>query len=129
MDTHGSSKDGFMTNRLKNRNIEQKYRTEICFQSGVKVFVCVSESESVLCICVSVCMHMYMRECVCVCAVRQCLFRTILVAGALEAFLKLQAVRLDTVVPVCLVHERHLEGVPDLSPQHRPWVQDSKHTP
>ena len=67
---------------------------------------------------------MYMR----VCAVRQCFFRTILVAGALEAFLKLQAVRLDTVVPVCLVHERHQEGVPDLSPQHRPWVQDSKHT-
>lgn len=47
---------------------------------------------------------------------------TVLIAASLKAFVIVQAVGLDAVVPVSSIHKCHSESIPFLCPQDRTWT-------
>lgn len=52
---------------------------------------------------------------------------TILVAASLEAFVVVQAVRLDAEVSISFIHECHCESVSFLCPQDWTWKNTEEH--
>jgi len=49
-------------------------------------------------------------------------FLTVLIADSLEAFIVLQAMRLDAVISISFIHESHSESVSFLCPQDWTWT-------